>query len=585
MNMKEHILTALREQFNRWEELLASLSVAQIAAPQLHSNWAIKDEITHLMAWQQRSIARLEAALLNREPEFPEWLPELDPESEASTDQTNDWIYETYHERPWSEVHHNWREGFLRFLELGAGIPERELLDADQYPWLDGHPLAFVLLASYDHHQEHLEKLLARLASAQQHNWAGNVTYSATRWHWPETMEEVQELASRCRKLKVLGSRHSFNGIADSAEDLISLEHMDHVVALDPVHHTVTVEGGIRYGQLCEYLHRAGYALHNLASLPHISVAGACATATHGSGDANGNLATAVSALEMVMADGELVVLSREQHGEQFQGAVVGLGGLGVVTKLTLDIEPTFDMRQVVYENLPLAQLEDHFDDIVSSAYSVSLFTDWRNAQFNQVWFKRRVADDSSFELAPELFGATLASSHRHPITGLSAVNCTAQMGIPGPWYERLPHFRMEFTPSSGEELQTEYLVPRQHAFAAFRAIHQLREQVAPLLQVSEVRTVAADDLWMSPCYKQACVAIHFTWQKNWPAVRNLLPIIEEQLAPFDARPHWGKLFTMPPKRLQSLYEKLPAFQQLLRQYDPQGKFRNAFLDTAVFGE
>ena len=419
--------------------------------------------------------------------------------------------------------------------------------------------------------------------SEKQTNWAGNYTYSAARLHYPETVEQVQELVARSGKLKVLGSRHSFNDIADTPGDLVSLERFDHMVALDREHRTVTVDAGIKYGHLAQQLHREGYALHNMASLPHISVAGACATATHGSGERHGNLATAVAALEIVTAGGEVVVLSREQHGEQFQGAVVSLGGLGVVTKLTLDIEPTFEVRQDVYEDLPLAQLQDHFDAIVSSAYSVSLFTDWRNATINQVWLKSRITDGAAFELAPELFGATPVPTDRHPIKELSAVNCTEQMGIPGPWHERLPHFRMEFTPSSGEELQTEYFVPRQHAFAAFRAIDRLRDQVAPLLQISEVRTIAADNLWMSPCYKQASVAIHFTWIKNWEAVRKLLPLIEDHLAPFDARPHWGKLFTMPPARLQSLYEKLSDFRQLLRSYDPQGKFRNAFLDTYIF--
>jgi len=417
-----------------------------------------------------------------------------------------------------------------------------------------------------------------------QSNWAGNYTYSAARLHYPETVEQVQELVIRHSKLKALGARHSFNTIADSAEDLISLEHFDQVVAIDPERRTVTVGAGIRYGQMCQQLHHEGYALHNMASLPHISVAGACATATHGSGDSNGNLATAVSALELVTANGEVVTLSREQHGEQFQGAVVGLGGLGVVTKVTLDIVPTFDMRQVVYENLPLAQLEDDFDAIVSSAYSVSLFTDWRSARFNQVWLKRRVTDDATIALEPSFFAATLAPGHLHPIAELSAEPCTEQMGAQGPWHERLPHFRIDNTPSSGEELQAEYFVPRQHAVAALRAVAQLHERVAPHLLISEVRTIAADTLWMSPCYKQACVAIHFTWKKDWPAVSKLLPEIEEQLAPFDARPHWGKLFTMPSARLQSLYEKLPAFQELLHSYDPQGKFRNAFLDTYIFG-
>jgi xylitol oxidase len=415
-------------------------------------------------------------------------------------------------------------------------------------------------------------------------NWAGNYTYRAARLHLPKTIEQVQELAVRGSKLKVLGTRHSFNNIADSPGDLISLQHFDQVVALDREQGTVTVEAGIRYGQLCQWLQRQGYALHNLASLPHISVAGACATGTHGSGDRNGNLATAVSAMEMVTGTGDVIILSREQDREQFQGAVIGLGGLGVVTKLTLDISQTFEMRQDVYENLPLAELEDHFDELFSSAYSVSLFTDWHHATCNQVWLKRQVPDDASFELEPRLFGATLATGPLHPIATLSAENCTEQMGISGPWSERLPHFRMDFVPSSGEELQSEYLIPRQHIFAAFRAIDQLREQIAPLLQISEVRTIAADDLWMSPCYKQACVGIHFTWKKDWPAVRNVLPMIEDQLAAFDARPHWAKLFTMHPGRLQSLYRKLPDFQNLLQHYDPQGKFRNAFLDKYIWG-
>jgi xylitol oxidase len=415
-------------------------------------------------------------------------------------------------------------------------------------------------------------------------NWAGNYTYSAARLHRPEALEQIQELVTRCSKLKVLGTRHSFNGIADSPEDLLSLERFDQVVALDRERRTVTVGAGVRYGQLCQYLHREGFALHNLASLPHISIAGACATATHGSGDGHGNLATAVAGMELVTASGEVIALSRERHGEQLQAAAVGLGGLGVVTQLTLDILPAFDMRQDVYENLPLSRLEEHFDEVVSSAYSVSLFTDWRSPRFSQVWFKRRVTDGASHELEPELLGATPATDHRHPITELSAENCTEQMGIPGPWHERLPHFRMGYTPSSGEELQSEYLVPRQHALAAFHAIGRLRAHVAPLLQISEVRTVAADLLWMSPCYKQACVAIHFTWKKDWPALSRLLPLLEEQLAPLGARPHWGKLFTMPAERLRSLYEKLPDFQRLLQHYDPRGKFRNAFLDTFIFG-
>lgn len=414
-------------------------------------------------------------------------------------------------------------------------------------------------------------------------NWAGNYTYSAARYHTPETVEQVQERVARCRKIKTLGSRHSFNGIADCTEDLLSLTHLDKIVELDRERQQVTIEGGVRYGPLSQYLHAQGYALHNLASLPHISVAGACATATHGSGVRNGSLATAVSALEMVTADGTLKTLFRERGGDEFQGAVVGLGALGVVTQLTLDIEPTFVMRQEVYENLPLTVLEAHFEEIISSAYSVSLFTDWQSAQFNQVWRKLRITEDSPYTPEPNWFGATPAARSLHPIASISAENCTAQQGLPGPWHERLPHFRMEYTPSNGEELQTEYFVPRQHALDALHALHALREHLAPLLQISEVRTIAADEFWMSPCYQQDCIAIHFTWVKDWPAVNKLLPIIESQLAPLNARPHWGKLFTHSAQQLDALYPKLPDFRRLMHACDPDGKFLNAFLEACLF--
>lgn len=416
-----------------------------------------------------------------------------------------------------------------------------------------------------------------------RYNWAGNYVYNAARLHCPGSVAELQKIVADSPLVKALGTRHSFNSIADTTGDLISLERLDGNVALDRESCTVTVEAGIRYGTLCRYLDGEGFALHNLASLPHISVAGACATATHGSGNGNGCLATAVTALEMVTASGEIVTLSRERDPETFPGAVVGLGALGIVTKLTLTVEPAYMVRQVVYEDLPLSVLAENFDEITSSAYSVSLFTDWRGDRINQVWRKSRVPEDASgFAAEPTWFGATLALDNRHPLAHLSAENCTEQRGIPGPWFERLPHFRMEFTPSSGEELQSEYLVPRQNALAALQAISGLRSQIAPLLQISEIRTVAADDLWMSPFYRQPGVGFHFTWLKDWTGVRAVLPRIEAALAPFDARPHWGKLSTLTGEKISPLYPRLPDFQELRRRYDPTGKFRNAFLDEAL---
>jgi xylitol oxidase len=407
-------------------------------------------------------------------------------------------------------------------------------------------------------------------------NWAGNYQYRASQLRRPKSVAEVREVIKSSSHLTALGTRHSFNGIADSAGDQVSLENLDEML-LDQKARTVTVGAGVTYGQLCPYLYRNGFALHNLASLPHISVAGACATATHGSGSKNGNLATAVSALEIVTASGEAVTLSRER----VHGAVVGLGGLGVVSKLTLDVQPAFDMRQVVYENLSFDRLDGHLDEIFASGYSVSLFTDWQNHRATQVWIKSRV--DSEFQ--SEFFGAQLATRNLHPLPGLSAENCTEQMGIRGPSHERLPHFRMNFTPSSGDELQSEYFVPRDKAYQAILAVERLRDHVTPHLLISELRTVDADDFWMSPCYKRPSMAIHFTWKPEWPAIKHVLPMIEERLAPFDARPHWAKLFRMAPARLQQLYEKLPDYKALLQHYDPSGKFRNEYLRTNLYGE
>ncbi|MBM7655273.1 FAD-binding protein [Neobacillus cucumis] len=419
----------------------------------------------------------------------------------------------------------------------------------------------------------------------KKRNWAGNYQYSTTNWHEPESVEEVQQLVSSLKKLRVIGSRHSFNSIADSEENMVSLQKLNRVISIDREKQTVIVEAGINYGELGSVLQQHGLALHNLASLPHISVAGAIATATHGSGNRNQNLAAAVRAMEVVTADGSIVTFSKEKSDEELHGAVVGLGGLGVVTKLTLDVHPSHQMRQDVYENLPLAQLEHDFDSIFSNAYSVSLFTDWQDERFNQVWLKSKVPDDQTFSFGEDFYGAKAAKENLHPVPGVGAENCTAQLGVPGDWLDRMPHFRMDFTPSKGQELQSEYIMAREHAYAALSAVSEIREQIAPHLLICEVRTIAEDELWLSPSYKQDSVAIHFTWQDKWADVQKVLPLIEAQLEPFQAKPHWGKLFTTSPAKIQSLYEKMPAFQQLLMKYDANGKFRNAYLNHYIFNE
>jgi xylitol oxidase len=413
-------------------------------------------------------------------------------------------------------------------------------------------------------------------------NWAGNLTYSTGNVHYPKTVEEVQEVVKTCNKLRALGSRHSFNTIADSTANQLSLQNLNKVISLDKMANIVTVESGTRYGDFAPYLDENGYALANLASLPHITVAGACATGTHGSGVKNGNLSTSVAAIEFVNAEGDIVTLSKKKDGDKFYGVIVHLGAIGIVTKVTLDIIPTFKMKQVVYLNMPMSELKNNFSDLESKGYSVSLFTDWKNKNINEVWIKSQVADNDA-TARPELYGAVLATKNMHPIASESAENVTDQMSIPGPWYERMPHFKMGFKPSAGKELQAEYFVPIDQAYNAIMAVEKLNEKITPHLFITEIRTINADELWMSPCYKQTSVAIHFTWKQETEAVISLLPFIEEQLSPFNAKPHWAKLFTMSAKVLQSRYEKLADFKQLVAEYDPKGKFRNEFLEKNIY--
>jgi alditol oxidase len=410
-------------------------------------------------------------------------------------------------------------------------------------------------------------------------NWAGSYSYRAHRLHRPSRLEQVQEIIVGASRMRVLGSRHSFNDIADSSE-LLTLESLPADVVVDRATGTVSFSAGLKYGELAKVLRTEGLALANLASLPHISVGGAVATATHGSGDVNGNLATSVAGLEIVTSSGEILKASRGDA--DFNGLVVGLGALGATTRLTLDVEPAYHVRQHVFEGLRWDALFENFDEITSMGYSVSVFSRWSEA-IDQVWVKSRVTD------APEpnrgaLLGAVAATVDRHPILGLDPVNCSPQLGVPGLWSDRLPHFRMGFTPSSGQELQSEYLVPRQHALEAIQAMRALTGAIRPVLQVSEIRTVAADQLWMSPQYGQDTVGIHFTWKQDQDAVQRVLKDIEGALAPFDARPHWGKMFLADAASIGPLYERLPDFTRMVDRLDSRGVFRNAWLKTRVLG-
>ena len=358
---------------------------------------------------------------------------------------------------------------------------------------------------------------------------------------------------------------------------------MKAVVSLDRAARTVTVESGMSYGQLCPSLDRDGFALHNLASLPHISVAGACATATHGSGVNNGNLSTAVSAFEIVTAGGDVLSIARRRTAHV-------PGGGGQPRRAWRRHQGHAGCAAGVHD--AAGRVPGHADGASPGSlrrhrflgYSVSLFTDWQKGRVNEVWVKRRVEKGETLTAAQEFFGARAATANVHPIAELSAENCTEQMGVVGPWYERLPHFRMGFTPSSGKELQSEYFVARSNAVDAISAVERLRDHVSPHLLITEVRTIAADDLWMSPCYKRPSLAIHFTWKQDWPSVRKVLPMIERELAPFEVRPHWGKLFTIPSPQLQQRYEMSAEFKRLVAEHDPHGKFRNAFLTGNLYG-
>jgi alditol oxidase len=413
-------------------------------------------------------------------------------------------------------------------------------------------------------------------------NWARNVTFGARRFHEPSSLADLQQIVAGSDRVRALGTGHSFSRLADTTGDLVSVAGLPQQIEIDAADGSVTVSAGLRYAQVAAALNRAGRALANLASLPHISVAGACATATHGSGDGIGNLASAVSAATMVTAGGDVVTVSRERDPAGFPGMVVALGALGIVTGLTLDTVPAFDVRQYVYEDLPFEQVKRHFDEIMASAYSVSLFTDWRAPAFRQAWLKRRADAADGWTPRPSWMGGRAADGPRHPVPGMAPENCTEQLGVPGPWHERLPHFRPDFTPSAGDELQSEYLLPREAAIDALDALRSIADVVAPVLQISEIRTVAPDQMWLSPSYRRDTVAFHFTWVNDWPAVEPAAARIEERLAPLRARPHWGKLFGTSSSTLGELYPRLDDFRRLTRRYDPAGKFRNDLLDRYV---
>ncbi|MGW0214887.1 FAD-binding protein [Micromonospora chokoriensis] len=401
-------------------------------------------------------------------------------------------------------------------------------------------------------------------------NWAGNVRYAARAFHRPTSTDELRRLVAGSTRIRAVGSGHSFNRFGDTDGDLVSLAGLPQTVEVDHERGQVTVSGAMRYGDLARQLHTQGYALANLASLPHISVAGAVATATHGSGQTHGNLASAVAALELVTADGDLLPVDRDT--DRFAGMVVGLGALGLVTRVTVDVVPAFELRQYVRLDLDREAL----DEALGSAYSVSVFTDWRTPRLREVW--RKQAADQPPPPADWL-GTTAADQPRHPVLGMPPENCTPQLGEPGPWHERLPHFKLGFTPSSGDELQSEYHVPRTAAADALAALDDVAHLIAPVLLVCELRTVAADELWLSPNHRRDSFVVHFTWIGDTAAVLPVVAAVEERLAPFAPRPHWGKVFVTDPAELAARYPRYADFAALLADLDPKNKFQTDLLN------
>lgn len=420
-----------------------------------------------------------------------------------------------------------------------------------------------------------------------ERNWAGNVTFGAAHLARPRTIAELQQVVvdavSRGERVHALGARHSFSDVADTGGTLIAMDALDRVIDVivdaDRNAVSVIVEGGIRYDRLTSYLDHRGLALHNLPSLPHVSVAGAVATGTHGSGDRNRSLADAVECIELVAPDGALVPVIR--GGTDAAAAWVGLGAFGVAARLTLRVEPAFEIAQRVHLDLPFEIGVSRVDEILSSAYSVSMFTDWTADRFHQIWRKHRHDESPPGDEEP-LFGSALATTPVHPVPGMPSDACTEQLGRLGPWNERLPHFRATATPSAGAELQSEFFVGSADAPSALLAVRDLTDVLQPLVLVTEVRSIAGDEFWLSPAYERDSVAIHFTWRPAEAEVRAVLPMLEAALAPFAPRPHWGKLTTMPGAAIRRCYPRLDDVRRHRDRFDPTGVFRNRFLDDLL---
>ena len=404
-------------------------------------------------------------------------------------------------------------------------------------------------------------------------NWAGTHEYTAPRIVTASTVDEVQRVIAAGGPVHAMGTRHSFTDLPDTTGTLLDLAGLTGGFALDTEAGTVTVAAGTRYGVLALWLDERGYALHNLGSLPHISVGGATATATHGSGNTNGVLTSAVRGIRYVGADAQVHEVSLGEP--DFDALAVGLGAFGVLVSLTLAVQPTYRARQDVYKEVSWDAALEQFDEITGAGYSVSVFTRWEPDLLGDVWVKTRLDADDDPVPDALLNGSRVIGAN--PLEGLP--DLTELGGVPGPWLARLPHFRLEGKPSFGDEIQSEYFVARSDAPAALRAVRELAPQIQPVLFVSELRTAASDDLWLSGAYQRDFLAIHFTWHNDDAGVRAVLPLIEQALAPFGARPHWGKLRLFDADTMARVHPRLGDARAVFERLDPEGRFVNAHLE------
>lgn len=411
-------------------------------------------------------------------------------------------------------------------------------------------------------------------------NWAGNHAFLAERIHRPGSVDDVRRIVAGARLIHAVGARHAFNGAADSPGAVIDLSDIEPDFAIDAEARTVTAGAAATYGAAAAWLQAHGWALHNMASLPHISLAGATATGTHGSGDRLGTLASAIASLELVTASGDLVTLRRGDP--DFAGVATGLGAFGIIARITLDIQPSYRMRQDAFQDLPWKFVLDDFDAVMAAGTSVSIFTTWSGVNADRLWIKTRL-DAGVEDRPPPPPGGALPAALPSRTAGAEHLRKLTPFALAGPWSDRLAHFRMTF--EQGPQLQSEYLLPRAHATRAIAALRPLGPRIDAQLAVTEIRSMAADDLWLSPASGTDAVGIHFSWAlRDVPEVMALCAEIEALLLPLRARPHWGKVILSPAATLAPLYPRMDDFRALARSYDPTGKFRNAYLDRHVFG-